>query len=167
MSRATGGWAWGATSTRSSSRSWAIWRAFSMGTMPNASSVVSSKRRTFGMRICSLMRSSRKAICRVPPENEKLDSEPLSSGRYSGPPRQAREVCRHRDRHLCGPPKGASGRGLYHASPLRRSCLSTQLGRLGAQLLDQPGHENALALLAAAGVAHVDRVVAALDVLAS
>src|SRR5665213_688225 len=62
MSLQTGGWASGATSTRSRLRSTASWRAESMGTMPSASSVVSSKRRTCGMRICSLILNSRNAM---------------------------------------------------------------------------------------------------------
>src|SRR5579859_4795916 len=62
MRRTTGGCAWGATSTRSSSRSCASARARSMGTMPNASLVVSSNSRTCGMRIWSLIRSSRNAM---------------------------------------------------------------------------------------------------------
>src|SRR4051794_35367846 len=57
MSLQTGGRAWGATSTRSSSDSWASCSACSMRTMPTCSPL-GPTRRTSGTRIRSLIRGS-------------------------------------------------------------------------------------------------------------
>src|SRR5437867_7034926 len=81
MIRQTGGWAWGATSTRSRSRSWARRRASWVETIP-IWAPSGPTRRTWGARILSFMRGSTETphhlpICiRVPPQTKSTDASP-------------------------------------------------------------------------------------------